>query len=64
VAEQLSFFVAMPSYHQVIAREGVASAVDLAAVGSAESVRPLRFVPAQSEAEAEVAMRGGPRGLR
>jgi alkanesulfonate monooxygenase SsuD/methylene tetrahydromethanopterin reductase-like flavin-dependent oxidoreductase (luciferase family) len=39
VAERLSFFEAMPSYQQVIAREGVASAVDLAAVGSAESVR-------------------------
>jgi alkanesulfonate monooxygenase SsuD/methylene tetrahydromethanopterin reductase-like flavin-dependent oxidoreductase (luciferase family) len=39
VAEQLSFFEAMPSYQKVIAREGVASVVDLAAVGSAESVR-------------------------
>ena len=29
----------MPSYQKVIAREGVASVVDLAAVGSAESVR-------------------------
>jgi alkanesulfonate monooxygenase SsuD/methylene tetrahydromethanopterin reductase-like flavin-dependent oxidoreductase (luciferase family) len=39
VAEQLSFFEAMPSYQHVIARERVAGAVDLAAVGSAESVR-------------------------
>ena len=39
VAEQLSFFQTMPSYQKVIAREGVAGAVDLAAVGSAESVR-------------------------
>jgi F420-dependent oxidoreductase-like protein len=38
-AEQLSFFETMPSYQKVIAREGVASVVDLAAVGSAESVR-------------------------
>jgi F420-dependent oxidoreductase-like protein len=39
VAGQLSFFEAMPSYRKVIAREGVASVVELAAVGSAESVR-------------------------
>jgi F420-dependent oxidoreductase-like protein len=39
VAEQLSFFEAMPSYRKVIAREDVASVVELAAVGSAESVR-------------------------
>lgn len=39
VAEKLSFFETMPSYQKVIAREGVANAVDLAAVGSAESVR-------------------------
>jgi F420-dependent oxidoreductase-like protein len=38
-AEQLSLFETMPSYQKVIAREGVASVVDLAAVGSAESVR-------------------------
>jgi alkanesulfonate monooxygenase SsuD/methylene tetrahydromethanopterin reductase-like flavin-dependent oxidoreductase (luciferase family) len=38
-AEQLSFYEVMPSYRRVIAREGVASAADLAAVGSAESVR-------------------------
>jgi F420-dependent oxidoreductase-like protein len=38
-AEQLSFFETIPSYQNVIAREGVASAADLAAVGSAESVR-------------------------
>jgi alkanesulfonate monooxygenase SsuD/methylene tetrahydromethanopterin reductase-like flavin-dependent oxidoreductase (luciferase family) len=35
----LSFYEAIPSYQKVIAREGVASAADLAAVGSAESVR-------------------------
>jgi len=29
----------MPSYQKVIAREGVAGAADLAAVGSAESVK-------------------------
>ena len=39
VAKQLSFFETMPSYRKVIAREDVASVVDLAAVGSAESVR-------------------------
>jgi alkanesulfonate monooxygenase SsuD/methylene tetrahydromethanopterin reductase-like flavin-dependent oxidoreductase (luciferase family) len=38
-AEQLSFYEAIPSYQKVIAREGVASAADLAAVGSAEAVR-------------------------
>lgn len=38
-AEQLSFYEAIPSYQKVIAREGVASAADLAAVGSAASVR-------------------------
>ena len=36
VGKQLSFFETMPSYRKVIAREDVASAVDLAAVGSAE----------------------------
>src|SRR3954454_9277890 len=39
VADQLSFFETIPSYQKVIAREGVAGATDLAAVGSAESVR-------------------------
>jgi F420-dependent oxidoreductase-like protein len=39
VAGQLSFFETMPSYQKVIAREGVAGAADLAAVGSAESVK-------------------------
>jgi F420-dependent oxidoreductase-like protein len=39
IAAQLSFFETMPSYQKVIAREGVASVVDLAAVGSVESVR-------------------------
>jgi F420-dependent oxidoreductase-like protein len=38
-AEQLYFYEAIPSYQKVIAREGIAGAVDLAAVGSAESVR-------------------------
>jgi F420-dependent oxidoreductase-like protein len=38
-AKQLSFFETIPSYQKVIAREGVAGAADLAAVGSAESVR-------------------------
>jgi F420-dependent oxidoreductase-like protein len=38
-AERLSFYEAIPSYQKVIAREGVATAADLAAVGSAESVR-------------------------
>jgi F420-dependent oxidoreductase-like protein len=38
-AEKLRFYEAIPSYMNVIAREGVASAADLAAVGSAESVR-------------------------
>jgi Tfp pilus assembly major pilin PilA len=35
----LSFYETIPSYQKVIAREGVASAADLAAVGPAESVR-------------------------
>jgi F420-dependent oxidoreductase-like protein len=38
-AEQLSFYEAIPSYQKVIAREGVAGAADLAAVGSATPVR-------------------------
>jgi F420-dependent oxidoreductase-like protein len=38
-AEQLSFYETIPSYQKVIAREGIASAAELAAVGSAESVR-------------------------
>jgi alkanesulfonate monooxygenase SsuD/methylene tetrahydromethanopterin reductase-like flavin-dependent oxidoreductase (luciferase family) len=38
-AEQLSFYEAIPSYQKVIAREGIAGAAELAAVGSAESVR-------------------------
>jgi alkanesulfonate monooxygenase SsuD/methylene tetrahydromethanopterin reductase-like flavin-dependent oxidoreductase (luciferase family) len=37
-AEKLSFYEAIPSYQKVIAREGVASAADLAAAGSAQSV--------------------------
>ncbi|MBE1549806.1 F420-dependent oxidoreductase-like protein [Mycobacterium sp. OAS707] len=42
-AEQLSFYESVPSYQRVLAREGVASAGDLAAVGSAESIaRQLR----------------------
>jgi F420-dependent oxidoreductase-like protein len=42
-AEQLSFYETIPSYQKVIAREGVASAADLAAIGSAETVsRQLR----------------------
>jgi alkanesulfonate monooxygenase SsuD/methylene tetrahydromethanopterin reductase-like flavin-dependent oxidoreductase (luciferase family) len=38
-AEQLGFYETIPSYQKVIAREGVAGAAELAAVGSAESVR-------------------------
>jgi F420-dependent oxidoreductase-like protein len=38
-AAQLSFYEAIPSYQKVIAQENVASAADLAAVGSAESVK-------------------------
>jgi alkanesulfonate monooxygenase SsuD/methylene tetrahydromethanopterin reductase-like flavin-dependent oxidoreductase (luciferase family) len=38
-AERLSFFDTVPSYQKVIARERIAGAADLAAVGSAESVR-------------------------
>lgn len=38
-AEQLRFYEAIPSYRNVIAREKVTGAADLAAVGSAESVR-------------------------
>lgn len=37
-AEQLSFYETIPSYRKVIAREGVASAAELAAVGSADAV--------------------------
>jgi F420-dependent oxidoreductase-like protein len=37
-AQQLSFYEAIPSYRNVIAREGVASIVDLAAIGSEEAV--------------------------
>jgi len=37
-AAQLSFYETIPSYQRVIAREGVDSAAELAAVGSAESV--------------------------
>jgi F420-dependent oxidoreductase-like protein len=37
--EQLSFYESIPSYQKVIAREGVAGAADLAAVGTAGSVR-------------------------
>lgn len=38
-AEELAFYQTIPSYAKVIAREGVGSAGDLAAVGPAESVR-------------------------
>lgn len=42
-AQQLSFYEAIPSYRNVIAREGLASVVDLAAIGPEESVaRQLR----------------------
>jgi F420-dependent oxidoreductase-like protein len=42
-AEQLSFYEAIPSYQKVIAREGIASAAELAAIGSVEAVtRQLR----------------------
>lgn len=37
-AEELSFYEAIPSYQRVIAREGVHSTAELAAVGSVESV--------------------------
>lgn len=37
--EQLSFYTNIPSYQKVIAREGVASLADLAALGDADSVR-------------------------
>lgn len=41
--DQLSFYETIPSYQKVIAREGVASVAELAAVGSAEAVsRQLR----------------------
>ena len=38
--EQLSFYATIPSYQKVIAREGVQSLADLAAVGDAQAVRP------------------------
>jgi F420-dependent oxidoreductase-like protein len=42
-AERLSFYETIPSYQKVIAREGVGRVVDLAAIGSADSVvRQLR----------------------
>ena len=42
-AQHLAFYATIPSYQKVIAREGVASVADLAAVGSAEAVaRQLR----------------------
>jgi F420-dependent oxidoreductase-like protein len=37
-AQQLSFYATIPSYQKVIAREGVDSVADLAAVGPADSV--------------------------
>lgn len=37
-AQQLGFYEAIPSYRNVIAREGVASITDLAAIGSEEAV--------------------------
>jgi F420-dependent oxidoreductase-like protein len=37
-AQQLSFYEAIPSYRNVIAREGVDSIVELAAIGSEESI--------------------------
>jgi F420-dependent oxidoreductase-like protein len=37
--QRLSFYETIPSYRKVIAREGLASTADLAAIGSAESVR-------------------------
>jgi alkanesulfonate monooxygenase SsuD/methylene tetrahydromethanopterin reductase-like flavin-dependent oxidoreductase (luciferase family) len=42
-AEQLSFYETIPSYQKVIAREGIDSVADLAAIGSVEAVsRKLR----------------------
>jgi F420-dependent oxidoreductase-like protein len=38
VAEALSFYKTIPSYQRIIAREGLASSADLAAIGSAEAV--------------------------
>jgi hypothetical protein len=41
--EQLKFYATIPSYQKVIAREGVQSLADLAALGDAEAVaRTLR----------------------
>jgi F420-dependent oxidoreductase-like protein len=37
-AEQLSFYEAIPSYHRVIAREGVDNVAEIAAVGSSDVV--------------------------
>ncbi len=37
-AQQLSFYEAVPSYRKVIAREGIDNVVDLAAIGSEETV--------------------------
>lgn len=39
VAAALDFYAAIPSYQKIIAREGVDSPVELAAVGSADAVR-------------------------
>jgi len=42
-ADVLSFYETIPSYRRVIAREGVASVAELAAIGSADEVaRKLR----------------------
>lgn len=42
-AQQLSVYKAIPSYRNVIAREGLASAIDLAAIGPEDTVlRQLR----------------------
>lgn len=38
-AQQLAFYETIPSYQKVIAREGVSSVAELAAVGSADQVR-------------------------
>jgi alkanesulfonate monooxygenase SsuD/methylene tetrahydromethanopterin reductase-like flavin-dependent oxidoreductase (luciferase family) len=39
----LSFYETIPSYQKVLAREGIANAAELAAIGSAEAVvRQLR----------------------
>ena len=63
-ADQLSFYETIPSYQKVIAREGVASAADLAAIGSAESVTASASQLSGCGCDRRRAQPAGPRGCR